>query len=428
MQSINRNRAILAGALALALSTSCAAQALSMSPSVLTNKDVIILAGAGFSEGFILDTIAGSHAQFDITANGLADLAKHAISERIVRAMMEQAALPSQTAAGTVTVQADAPMQVVMPSPEGNNPKARPRLVKPSTVSTAISSGTPYYEWKSVLWGLWKKKSRCGSVAGRLPGGDAALGQPVPAGASAAASARRASGSTHDLSVRSHGLLRGGAAMNRFAWLLALAAGPLLRAQAVQFRTTELPWAIAGAGYSAAIETAADGNCLTGNGIALSLAQGELPRGLALRGENLTGVPAAIGTYRFAIRAASRCGAAVREFELVVTGRPILRVVPEELVFEYRAGAAAPKQLDVLVASTWPRLPYTVSTGKIPWLEYYQTIGATPDLGSPFSADRIAVRVNPDKLSPGLYHATLTISTWQGANAPVIPVTLKVLP
>ncbi len=139
----------------------CSAQNLSVSPSVLTNKDVMILAGAGFSENFIMDTIAGSRVQFDTTANGLADLAKHAISERIVRAMMEQAiqaSQPSQTAAGTVTVAADVPTPVIMPSPEATSPKIRPKVVKQTTVSMAISAGTPFYEWKSVFWGLWKKR------------------------------------------------------------------------------------------------------------------------------------------------------------------------------------------------------------------------------------------------------------------------------
>jgi hypothetical protein len=214
--------------------------------------------------------------------------------------------------------------------------------------------------------------------------------------------------------------------MNRLLFLLALTTAVLF-GQAVQIRSADLPWAIAGGGYSAPIETSADGNCLTGSGISLSVAEGELPRGLALRGENLTGVPAGMGTYQFTIRAANRCGAAARTYQLVVTGRPILRVVPEELVFEYRSGEPAPKPLEVLVASTWAGLPYTVSTGKVPWLEYDQTLGTTPDQGSPFSADRISVRVNPDKLAPGVYHAALAISAWQGANAPVIPVTLKVV-
>ncbi len=215
--------------------------------------------------------------------------------------------------------------------------------------------------------------------------------------------------------------------MNRLAFLVTLGAASVC-AQPVQFRTSELPWAIVGAGYSASIETSADGSCITGNGIALAVVDGGLPRGVDLRGETLAGVPATMGTYHFTVRAASRCGVAVRQFELVVSGRPILRAVPDELVFEYRAGGAAPKASNVLVASTWPGLSYWVAAGKTPWLEFEQTIGTTPARESGFTADRISVRVNPDKLSPGEYHATLTIAAWQGANAPVIPVTLKVLP
>ncbi len=156
--SLYRQRTMFTAAIALVFTLVCGAQTLSVSPSVLTNKDVIVLAGAGFSEGFILDTIAGSQSRFDTTSNGLADLAKHAISERIIRAMMEQAAQPSQAAAGFVTVQSDAPTPVVMPSPEGGAKLMRAKTAKPSTVSMAVSAGTPYYEWKSVFWGLWKKR------------------------------------------------------------------------------------------------------------------------------------------------------------------------------------------------------------------------------------------------------------------------------
>ncbi len=145
-------------AITLVLPGLCAGQGFSVSPSVLTNKDVIILAGAGFSEGFILDTIAGRQGQYDTTSNGLADLAKHAISERIIRAMMEQASRPEPMVAGTVAASGDAPIPVVMPSPEVGALKSRSRMVKPTPVSLALSSGTPFYEWKSVFWGLWRKR------------------------------------------------------------------------------------------------------------------------------------------------------------------------------------------------------------------------------------------------------------------------------
>ena len=51
----------------------------------------------------------------------------------------------------------------------------------------------------------------------------------------------------------------------------------------------------------------------------------------------------------------------------------------------------------------------------------------TPENGSPFTADQVAVQINPEKLSPGVYHATLSFSAWQGANAPSVAVTLKVV-
>ena len=63
-----------------------------------------------------------------------------------------------------------------MPSPnEANpNPKVRPRYVKPTTVSMAVSSGTPNYEWKSVLFGLFSKKVGVAPVPSACPSGAAA--------------------------------------------------------------------------------------------------------------------------------------------------------------------------------------------------------------------------------------------------------------
>jgi hypothetical protein len=118
----------------------------------LTNRDVVTLAGAGFSEGFILDTIASSQTQFDTNATALAELAKHAISERIIRVMMDQ------NAAGVVTVSSET-SPVVMPSPNGSgSPKWQKAPRGPSIVAMAVQSGTPFYEWKSMFWGLWRKR------------------------------------------------------------------------------------------------------------------------------------------------------------------------------------------------------------------------------------------------------------------------------
>jgi hypothetical protein len=201
---------------------------------------------------------------------------------------------------------------------------------------------------------------------------------------------------------------------------------PALCAQGVRFQTVELPQAAIGTLYNAPVVALPDGRCVSGGGVVLGVAEGELPHGVELRGDSLTGIPDTIGTSRFTLRAATGCGAAEREFEVMVTGRPILRAIPEELIFEYRAGDAQPGSQSVRVSGTWPGLPYMVRAEHGPWIAWEPREGATPGRGSAFSADEIAVRVDPSKLAPGVYHAVLVLSAWQGANAPKIAVTLKI--
>jgi hypothetical protein len=52
--------------------------------------------------------------------------------------------------------------------------------------------------------------------------------------------------------------------------------------------------------------------------------------------------------------------------------------------------------------------------------------GVTPDSGSALRGDAVTVRINPEKLNPGTYRAAVVFSTWMGANAPEIRVTLKI--
>ncbi|MBZ5592604.1 MAG: hypothetical protein LAP39_10245 [Acidobacteriia bacterium] len=81
----------------------CMAEGPGLTRHVLTNHDVITLANAGFSEEFIVQTIASSRTKFDLTADALADLAKHAITEDIIRTMSSAStqgpSVPGETAA-----------------------------------------------------------------------------------------------------------------------------------------------------------------------------------------------------------------------------------------------------------------------------------------------------------------------------------------
>ncbi|MBC7925231.1 MAG: hypothetical protein H7039_06195 [Bryobacteraceae bacterium] len=55
---------------------------------VLTNRDVITLAKAGFDDRFIADVIEGSRRRFDLSADALANLAEHGIDHGLIQFMM----------------------------------------------------------------------------------------------------------------------------------------------------------------------------------------------------------------------------------------------------------------------------------------------------------------------------------------------------
>ena len=85
--------------------------------NVLTNQGVALLARSGYSEGFIIDMIFHKETQFDVSAEGLAWLAKQGLTERIVRAMVanerkEQstAIVPASVVVGTPPVANAAPV------------------------------------------------------------------------------------------------------------------------------------------------------------------------------------------------------------------------------------------------------------------------------------------------------------------------------
>src|SRR5215510_14580589 len=56
--------------------------------NILTNHGVVLLAQAGYSEGFIIEMIHLKQTQFDVTPEALAALAHEGLSERIVRVMV----------------------------------------------------------------------------------------------------------------------------------------------------------------------------------------------------------------------------------------------------------------------------------------------------------------------------------------------------
>ena len=94
-----------------------------------------------------------------MSVNGLAELAKEGLSERLIRFMMAAGA----TAPPSVPLQ-----EATMVAPAtGKAPRAKSKtfVVKPSATRQAISSQTPYYKWTSIFWGLWKRRVGVGAMS-----------------------------------------------------------------------------------------------------------------------------------------------------------------------------------------------------------------------------------------------------------------------
>ena len=148
-------------ALGLAFTGICRAQTVPYSRNALTNRDVVVLAKAGFNEDFIIETILSSRTQFDTRVDGLADLAKQGMTERLIRVMMNcEEGRPAGVPETAAPVGA-----IAFEPPEAPRAKARSAPSKASAVSQAISRQTQYYQWTSCFWGLWKKRIGVGATA-----------------------------------------------------------------------------------------------------------------------------------------------------------------------------------------------------------------------------------------------------------------------
>jgi hypothetical protein len=211
------------------------------------------------------------------------------------------------------------------------------------------------------------------------------------------------------------------------ALLLTLATVASTFASGVQFRTVDLPRAIKGSSYHAAIDVVGDGNCAEGD-IGLSVASGALPRGLQLFNFGVGGTPTEVGHFQVAIRASSMCASGTQTFEILVTARPILEVGPPAVVLEYKAGSGNLQTKNVLVSASWPDLAYSVEVEGAPWLIAEPERGVTPGAGSATTGDIVTLRFDPSQLPVGRHRGWLIVSTWLGANAPRIPVELHISP
>jgi hypothetical protein len=79
--ALNTRLAGLAGGLLIVAATAAGSD-------VLTNEGVVVLAQAGYNERFVLDVIRTKPARFDTSVEGLVYLARHGVSENIVRTIL----------------------------------------------------------------------------------------------------------------------------------------------------------------------------------------------------------------------------------------------------------------------------------------------------------------------------------------------------
>jgi hypothetical protein len=192
----------------------------------------------------------------------------------------------------------------------------------------------------------------------------------------------------------------------------------------IQIESEELQRGIQGFAYSAEIRISLDGRCPRGDS-SLFLASGTLPRGIRTTAEGLAGVPMEMGLFRFWIGARNTCATTTRAFELLVTGRPILRAVPDRIEITVSPDSP-PVDQTLLISSTWPNLAYAILPRDPSWLKLRQVQGVTPEASSAFAGDRAIVTAIPLKLAPGIHHGTIIVSAWR-ADPIMIEVTVTVI-
>lgn len=198
------------------------------------------------------------------------------------------------------------------------------------------------------------------------------------------------------------------------------------RAGDLEIISREMPRAIVDRAYEPPpLEVQNGGRCPVG-GMGYAVISGSLPPGVHLSHAGyLTGTPAKIGSYWFAVRAANGCSRATRWIEVVVTGAPILRIFPDRLRFVVDDGPTPPQT--VRVSSSWPRLEYQVSikTSK-EWLKAIPRRGITPRAGDSMDADVMEISVDAKGMKPGFYRGEVAVSAWGAIEAPVLKVELVV--
>ena len=105
---------------------------------ILSNQGIVMLSEAGYDEDFLIDLIQNKQTRFDTTVEGLTFLARHGISERIIRFMMDNENKPAGTAAVPAPAAVAIPAKVVRQKVLVPAVKAEPQRL----ASPVIAPGT----------------------------------------------------------------------------------------------------------------------------------------------------------------------------------------------------------------------------------------------------------------------------------------------
>jgi hypothetical protein len=194
----------------------------------------------------------------------------------------------------------------------------------------------------------------------------------------------------------------------------------------IEFLTADLPWAIAERGYETPpLEVRVSGSCPIG-GVGYAVTTGALPPGMQLsRLGYFSGAPWHTGEFKFKVRASDGCGSAEKEYTLVVTGAPVIKVAPMRISFAYK-NTEAPEEQEIRVSATWPRLAYRLTMSNAAWLTATPEHGSTPREGSALTDDRVHLRVDTTGIKPGHYSGSITVSSWQVLEPVRVEVELTV--
>jgi hypothetical protein len=190
---------------------------------------------------------------------------------------------------------------------------------------------------------------------------------------------------------------------------------------------SRLPAAHLGRTYPGGPIVAAGGGRCSSNTVAFQVAAGTLPPGLTLTPAGyFQGIPTEPGLFRFAVRTVNECTGSTREFSIMVSGAPILRVNPPALVYRVLAGQPLPESEILRVSSDTPHLAYSVQGPAAPWVEAHIGHGATPGADAGLTADTISLHFDSGRLTPGHHRTELIVSAWR-AVAPVrVPIEVAV--